>query len=51
MFTAEEAAARFRVQAAPVLQGDQLEKAIDTLMHIEDTEDVALIGCFLGTGE
>ena len=49
MFTAEAAAARFRVQAAPILQGEKLEQAINALLNVEAIEDVAQLGCFLRT--
>ena len=47
MFTREEAVTRFRIQAAPVLQGEKLEQAINTLLNVEDVEDVAQLGRFL----
>lgn len=50
MFTVEETVNRFRIQAAPVLQGEKMEKAIDMLLHIENIEDMALLGPFFGTG-
>ena len=43
MMTREEFVERFRVQAAPVLQGDRLEKAIEALCGIEDVEDIATV--------
>lgn len=49
MFTTEQAAERFRVQARNVLQGEKLEQAIEALLHVEDIEDVASLGCYLGT--
>lgn len=49
MFSVEDAAARFRVQAAPVLQGEKLEKVIETILNVETVEDVADLCCCLGT--
>lgn len=51
MFTAQQAADRFRIQAAPVLQGEKLEQAIDALLHVETVEDVAMLGRFLGLND
>ena len=41
MMSREEFVDRFRIQAAPVLQGDRLEKAIEILCNIENVEDIA----------
>lgn len=41
MMSREAFVERFRIQAAPVLSGEKLEKAIDALCHIEDYEDIA----------
>ena len=48
MFTAEEAAKRFRVQAAPVLEGEKLEQAIKAIVNVENVADVAELACFFG---
>lgn len=47
MFSMEDVIARFRVQAAPVLQEEKLEQAIETFLHLEDMEDVAQLAAFL----
>lgn len=47
MFTKEEIAERFRMQAGNVLQGDRLEQALQTLLNVETVEDVAELGKFL----
>ena len=41
MMTREQFVDRFRIQAAPALQGEKLEKAIETLCSIENVEDIA----------
>ena len=47
MMTREQFVERFRVQASPVLSGEKLEKAIDTLLNIEKVDDIAsLSGLF-----
>ena len=38
---------RFRIQAAPVLQGERMEKAIETLCSIEKVEDIASLADLL----
>ena len=43
MMSREQFVERFRVQAAPVLQGERLEKAINLLCSIENVEDIASI--------
>lgn len=48
MMTREEFVERFRVQAAPVLQGEKLEKAIEVLCSIENVEDIASLSGLLG---
>ena len=47
MMTREQFVERFRVQAAPVLQGEKLEKAIEVLCNIENCEDIASLGSLL----
>ena len=47
MMTREQFVERFRVQAAPVLQGEKLEKAIEVLCNIENYEDIAALGSLL----
>ena len=47
MMTREQFVERFRVQAAPVLQGEKLEKAIEVLCNIENCEDIAELGSLL----
>ena len=48
MMSREQFADRFRVQAAPVLQGEALEKALDTLCRIEEVEDISTLDGLLG---
>ena len=43
MMSREQFVERVRVQAAPVLQGERLEKAINLLCSIENVEDIASI--------
>lgn len=43
MMTREEFVERFRIQAAPALQGDCLEKAIEVLCNIETVDDIAAV--------
>ena len=43
MMSREEFVERFRIQASPVLQGERLEKAIDTLCNIETVDDIAKV--------
>ena len=43
MMTREEFADRFRIQAAPVLQGERLENALEVLCSIENAEDIAAL--------
>ncbi len=47
MMTREEFIDRFRIQASPVLQGEKLEKAIETLCNIENVEDIASLADLL----
>lgn len=47
MMSREEFVERFRVQAAPVLQGEKLEKAIEVLCNIENCEDIASLSGLL----
>lgn len=47
MMTREQFVERFRVQAAPVLQGEKLEKAIEVLCNIENCQDIAQLGDLL----
>ena len=47
MMSREQFADRFRIQAAPVLQGERLEKALETLCHIEDVADIASLSDLL----
>ena len=47
MMTREQFVDRFRVQAAPVLQGEKLEKAIEVLCNIENCQDIAQLGDLL----
>jgi 2-methylcitrate dehydratase PrpD len=51
MLTEEQFVERFRVQAAPVLQGKRLEDAIRVLTHIEDTENIADVSWLLHDGK
>ena len=48
MMSREEFVERFRVQASPVLQGERLEKAIETLCNIELVEDISAVCGLLG---
>ncbi len=48
MMSREEFVERFRVQASPVLQGERLEKAIETLCNIEQVEDISAVCGLLG---
>lgn len=41
MMSRDEFVSRFRIQASPVLEGDKLEKVIDTLCNIEKVEDIS----------
>ena len=47
MMSREEFVSRFRVQAAPVLEGERLEKAIRVLCGIESVEDIASLADLL----
>ena len=47
MMSREEFVERFRIQAAPVLQGERMEKAIETLCSIEKVEDIASLADLL----
>lgn len=47
MMSREEFADRFRVQAAPALQGEKLEAALETLCNIENVEDIATLAGLL----
>lgn len=47
MMTREQFVDRFRIQAAPVLQGEKLEKAIETLCSIENVADIADLASLL----
>ncbi len=47
MMSQEEFRARFRLQAAPVLQGERLEQALDTLCAIEAVPDIASVSALL----
>ena len=40
----EEFCDRFRIEAAPTLDADKIEKTIEALSHLEDCEDVAELG-------
>lgn len=44
MMTPDEFCDRFRIQAAPTLSAEKIEKVIDALVHLEDCEDVADLG-------
>ena len=39
---------RFRIQAAPALEGEKLEKALETLCNIESVGDIASLAGLLG---
>lgn len=43
MMSREEFVERFRVQASPVLQGERLEKAIETLCNMNQMEDISAV--------
>lgn len=47
MMTRAEFADRFRIQAAPVLQGERLENALEVLCSIENVEDIASLSGLL----
>ncbi len=47
MMTREQFVDRFRIQAAPVLGGEKLERAIDALCSIETCEDISTLSGFL----
>ena len=47
MMTREQFVDRFRTQAAPALEGEKLEKAIEVLTNIENVEDIASLGDLL----
>lgn len=47
MMSREEFINRFRIQASPVLQGEKLEQAIQTLCSIEEIDDIASLGDLL----
>ena len=47
MMSREEFVERFRIQASPVLQGEKLENAIQTLCNIENVEDIASLADLL----
>lgn len=44
MMSHEEFCDRFRIEAAPTLDADKIEKVIEALSHLEDCEDVAELG-------
>ena len=48
MMSREEFSDRFRIQAAPALEGEALEKALETLCNIESVEDIASLAGLLG---
>lgn len=43
MMPREEFVSRFRIQAAPALQGEKLEQAIRTICNIEEVDDIAAV--------
>lgn len=47
MMSRQEFVDRFRIQAAPVLHGEKLEKAIETLCSIETVDDIAAVADLL----
>lgn len=47
MMTREEFIERFRIQAAPVLSGEQMERAIETICNIEHCADIASLSGLL----
>ncbi|MCM1148873.1 MAG: MmgE/PrpD family protein [Butyricicoccus sp.] len=47
MMDREEISARFRIQAAPVLDRDTIEKALDALMNLESCEDISTLDWML----
>ena len=47
MMSREEFVDRFRLQAAPVLQGERLERAAEALCGVEDCPDVAALSTLL----
>ena len=48
MMSRQEFSDRFRIQAAPALKGEKLEKALETLCNIESVEDIASLAGLLG---
>ena len=42
MMSHEEFCDRFRIEAAPTLDADKIEKTIEALSHLEDCEDCLL---------
>ena len=47
MMSPEQFKERFRIQAAPCVQGEKLEKLADTLAHVENCADMADVGAML----
>ena len=47
MMTREQFADRFRIQAAPALEGERLEKALAVLCNIENEPDIGALGDLL----
>lgn len=47
MMTPEQFKERFRIQAAPCVQGEALERLADALANVENCEDMAEIGAML----
>lgn len=43
MMSREEFISRFRIQASPVLSGERLEEAIETICNIEKVDDIAAV--------
>ena len=48
MMTREQFADRFRIQAAPALSAEEIEKALEVLCSIETVEDIASLSGLLG---
>ena len=47
MMTLEQVCDRFRIQASATLDADKLERTVEFLAHMEEVEDMSVIGEFL----
>ena len=47
MMDREEISSRFRIQAAPVLSEDRMERALEVLLNLESCEDLSTLDWML----